>query len=396
MIDGQEVLMGDSALSDEATRRLEQIKTADIVIGIPSHRNGRTIGEVVEAVRDAVRRYLPDKRVVLMNADGGSSDNTVKHVEDAEMPANVEKVLTLYEGAIGKGTAVHAILEATVMLGARACLILEARAPGITPEWIPAMVEPVLHGAEIVIPCFASSASAAAINDNLVYPFMRTFIRTDLRGPLISEFCVSGSLARDLILADIWETDVSRFGINVWVPLQGLAEGRQMVQVDLGYRGEPGGEPGAVADPRLLHVIGTMLRVLVEGRRLWQKEPVPRLVGFVGPRCADRAVPCNDCRHELLMGFREGAERYGALWEQILQPALLAEVRVLEGRAEDDIALDKATWAHIVMDFAVIFNQGEGDPDKVVEALLPLLYLRCATYLRETEGMTPGERGRTG
>jgi hypothetical protein len=39
-----------------------------------------------------------------------------------------------------------------------------------------------------------------------------------------------------------------------------------------------------------------------------------------------------------------------------------------------------------VSDFAVVYNRGEGDPDKVALALLPLYYARKATLLRELEG----------
>jgi len=42
----------------------------------------------------------------------------------------------------------------------------------------------------------------------------------------------------------------------------------------------------------------------------------------------------------------------------------------------------------------VVYNEGEGDPDRVVEALLPLFYGRTATYIRETEGLSLEERER--
>jgi len=41
-------------------------------------------------------------------------------------------------------------------------------------------------------------------------------------------------------------------------------------------------------------------------------------------------------------------------------------------------------WARAVFDFAVVYNKGENDPDKVAAALLPLYYARIATLLRET------------
>jgi hypothetical protein len=38
------------------------------------------------------------------------------------------------------------------------------------------------------------------------------------------------------------------------------------------------------------------------------------------------------------------------------------------------------------MDFAVVYNRGEGDPDKVALSLLPVYYARKATLLEQLEG----------
>ncbi len=37
-----------------------------------------------------------------------------------------------------------------------------------------------------------------------------------------------------------------------------------------------------------------------------------------------------------------------------------------------------------MFDFAVVYNKGESDPDKVVAALLPLYYARVSAVLRES------------
>jgi hypothetical protein len=431
MRDQRGILAHESALDLGAKEKLAGIGHADVVIGIPSHRNGRTIPEVAEAVSQAVKRYLAGVRVVLVNADGGSSDNTVRSLEDAEMPSNVSKVLASYVGTNGKGSAIRAIFEASGMLGARACVIVEARAPGITPEWVKALVDPILGGADVVIPCFQRSNYTAALVDNLCYPFLRMFLNTDLRQPLTSEFGISGEFAAELADTDIWETDVARFGINVWVPIQALAEGRRVVQADLGYRGDQSGDPGAALDARFLHNVSTLFRVLTVHRRLWlpvigdpdasgERDPraddvPPRRIDFAGDRCPDRVVPVDlrptdQCIDGLLLGMRNGMERYHALWRSILQPATLTRVeqlvdqsiamgrpcRGVEAKTAAVTGLDFRfpidLWRDVVIEFAVVYNQGEGDPDKVIEALLPLFYGRAAAYVLETEGLDTAAR----
>ena len=391
MSDPQGILAFDSALSADAKRELQALGTADILIGIPSHRNARTIEQVLEAVSECVRTHYRSQRVVLMNTDGGSSDNTVKLVEDAGVPSNVRKLLTAYEGTTGKGTGTRSIFEAAQALNARACLVLEARAPGIAPEWIKALVDPVLTGDHMTIPCFQRSGYAAALGDNLFYPFMRMFLNTNLRQPLMSEFCVSGAFAADLAATDVWETDVARFGINVWVAIQALTQSLRVSQVDLGSRGDDSSDPGTALDARFLHSVGSLFRLLTVHSRQWQ-EGLPRRVDFVGPRCPDRVLPCEDCRDVLVQALRDGEERYGHLWGAILHAD--THRRVLEALSQDVEAFSFPLdlWRDLVLEFAVVFNQGEGDPDKVVEALLPLFYGRAASYTRKIEGLSVLER----
>ncbi len=390
--DEEEFMDYETALSADAERQIERLGRADLLIGIPTHRNGRTIPEVLEALSQGIGRYFPNQRVVLMNADGGSSDSTVRHVREAQMPSNVEKLLCTYEGVTGKGTAIRAIFEAAGRLGVRACLVVEARAPGIRPEWVPALVNPVLYGDDLTVGCYHRSAYAMSLCDNLVYPFLRTFFNAGLRDPLAGEFSLSGKLAGTLANCDVWETNVSRFGVNIWMAIYCLVSGYRVSQVDLGYRGEGGGEPGMPLDARFLHTVSTLFRSLTTYRRIWQRDQVPRRAAFRGSRLADEPVPGVECVPILLEAMREGAVRYAGEWEATLSPSVLADVRALLEQPAEAFTFPKDLWAHVALSFAMIFNKGEGDPDKVSEALLPLFYGRTASYIIETREMTPLQR----
>jgi hypothetical protein len=386
------ILQFETTLCREAQRRIRQLGGADLLIGIPSHRNGRTIGEVADAVVAAVRTYYPDQRIVLMNADGGSSDSTVRHLRDLEVPDNVHKLLTMYEGVTGKGTAIRCILEAAGRLHVRACLVLEARAIGIQPEWLPALVSPVLHGDDIVMACYQRAAVDSALTDNLVYPFLHSFWGSDLREPLAGEFCVSGEMAVHLAACDVWETNVARFGVNAWLALHALTEPLRVAQVDLGYRGPNGGELAALGDQRFAHVVDTLFRALTVNRRSWTQGAVSASVPFRGLRAADRIVECEDCVAPLAEAFRAGACEYAAEWQGIISADTLASLRQVVSMPDDEMNLSVALWVRLVYEFATVFNKGEGDPDKVVEALLPIFYGRAATYVKEVSSLSVYER----
>jgi len=60
--------------------QLEKIQETDILIGIPSYNNVRTIGQVVRAVMAGLAKYFPKAKAILINSDGGSTDGTQEEV----------------------------------------------------------------------------------------------------------------------------------------------------------------------------------------------------------------------------------------------------------------------------------------------------------------------------
>ena len=65
-------------LREEIHSKIDEIKSADILVGIPSYNNANTIGHVVRAVQAGLAKYFPDKKSVLVNSDGGSTDGTME------------------------------------------------------------------------------------------------------------------------------------------------------------------------------------------------------------------------------------------------------------------------------------------------------------------------------
>jgi glucosylglycerate synthase len=380
-------------LDDDTRNKLAKLQGYDLIIGIPSHRNSRTIGEVLQAISGGVSEFYSNQRVLLLNTDGGSSDNTTQIILDTEMPGNVTKIVTAYTGLIGKGSAVRAIFEASKIINAKACLILEAHVPGIDPTWLPGLIEPVLKdGYELTLGAYHRSSYASAFNDNVAYPFLRAFLNSDLRNPLASEFCISGDYAAELTGQDIWETDVARFGLNIWIAIESLLTHRRVVQVELGNRGDPSGEPGAIADPRLLHVLSSLFRFLTTQHRLWSM-PMPSLHVPVIPSAQTLEIPtCSVYVPPLMAAFKVGAKIYWREWSQALSTKDMATIKQLSESAVGSYTFPLDLWTRILLRFAFVYNCGEGDPDKVLEAFLPLFYGKAAAYILQTTKLTLAER----
>ena len=122
---------------EEIAIHIKAIENADIIVGIPSYNNARTIGHVVRAVQAGFAKYFPDKKAVLVNSDGGSTDGTMDVVHDATID-NLQSILlshkvnrfvkiaTPYHGIPGKGSAFRRIFEIADSLRVKACAVVDS------------------------------------------------------------------------------------------------------------------------------------------------------------------------------------------------------------------------------------------------------------------------------
>src|SRR5210317_1750222 len=107
-------------LSGSVKQKIEEIQEVDILVGIPSYNNSRTIPHVVKAVHAGLAKYYPKAKCVLVNSDGGSNDGTPDLVSQTDI-GNLEtilvdhpvylinKIVTPYHGIPGKGSAFRTI-----------------------------------------------------------------------------------------------------------------------------------------------------------------------------------------------------------------------------------------------------------------------------------------------
>jgi len=65
--------------------RVRAIGSVDLLIGIPSYNNAKSIAHVVRAAVAGCAKYFPDRRAVIVNSDGGSSDGTPGVVAEADV-----------------------------------------------------------------------------------------------------------------------------------------------------------------------------------------------------------------------------------------------------------------------------------------------------------------------
>jgi hypothetical protein len=384
----------ETALRDDVRQRLSQIGRADILVGIPSYDNASTVRHVVRQAVQGMVEYFPDLKPVLMNSDGGSLDDTTGVVRGTAVPAGVEVVAGEYQGLPGKGSALRAVFQAAEILGARACVVVDSDLRSITPEWIRRLAGPVVQGDyDYVTPFYSRHKYDATITNSIAYPLTRALYGLDVRQPIGGDFALSGELARAYAAKDVWETDVARFGIDIWMTTTAVNEGFRVAQVYLGAKIHDAKDPAAHLGPMFRQVVGSLFMLMKPYAGRWQAVEEVKQAPILDEPLADEPEPVDVSLGALIEKFRAGSNENTDLWRQVMSPAHFDAVAELARLSYDAYGFPADLWARIVYDFAVAYNHGlnGATPDRVVESMTGLYYGRTAGFVKTTWDMTTAQ-----
>jgi len=356
---------------------LTKIGSADIVVGIPSFRNAATIGHVARTAAAGLREHFSGARVAIVNADGGSQDGTPDRVIAGA--SGVPVAVGRYIGPPGKGSAFRAIFTAVGMLGARACAVVDSDLRSITPEWIGRLVTPVTHGdADYMTPLYARHKHDGTITNSVAYPLTRALYGLRVRQPIGGEFGFRADLARAYLEQPVWDTDVARFGIDIFMTTTAIARRAKVAQAFLGAKVHDPKDPAADLGPMFTQVVGTLFRLAADNEAMWSKvqgsQDVP-VIGDVMP-VEPESVPADPER--LREKFAAGRAEHEATWREILS-----------ARVPDSI--DARAWARMVFDHLAAALRRPETSEQIARSLLPLYQLRTASFIEEVAEMTTAQ-----
>jgi len=396
--------MAEPPLPDDARRAADVIRRADIVIGIPSYNNARTIGHVVRAAYAGLAKYYPQLTAVVINSDGGSTDNTQNavlsaRVEDSHLllfntpiPA-AHRLSFPYHGVPGKGSAFRLIFQMARRLEAKACAVVDSDLRSITPEWIDLLLRPILFaGHDFVAPYYQRHKYDGTITNSIVYPLTRMLYGLGVRQPIGGEFGVSARLVERYLEREDWDTDVARFGIDIWMTTIAIAEGFRVCQSFLGAKLHDAKDPGSDLTAMLQQVVGSVFILMQEYRTVWESRAGSTPAELFGFRFDVGLDPVAVNVGRMIDAFRRGCHDLVEIWEAALSPETLAAVRNLGCLSKDEVFhLDDELWARIVLEFACAYKRHPMIHGMILRSFTPLYLGRVASFVHETETLVASE-----
>lgn len=404
-------------LTPSADKKIDEIKKADILVGIPSYNNESTIGHVIKAVRLGLTKYFPKFKSIIVNSDCGSTDKTRKIVKNnlgdykaletiliahemhpymRSLHTPISEMVTTFRGTPGKGKAFRRIFEIAHKLGVKAVVVVDSDLRSITPEWIQLLAAPIVFkGFDYVAPLYARHKYDGTITNSLIYPLTRALYGKKIRQPIGGEFGFSAKVLNEYMKKDIWDTDVAYYGIDIWMTSVALANGFKVCQSFLGAKIH---NPKKIATltPMFKQVIGTILSLIEENHEKWKgikgSEDLPTF-GF-----QSRVIPeeVHQDFNDLFKRFQKGVEKRKIFWKEILKTENYKALEKIPLKTKKSYSFPNELWVKIIYDYIIFYHRFknifmEMSLPSMLESMIPLYFGFTSSFVLKTKNMSNPE-----
>ena len=380
-------------LTDDFLRQLINVGEVDILIGLPTHNNAKTVDAIVHTIRTGILRGFPRERAVIINADGGSHDGTPElvtgvSIDDVRRASSVYALRTLhaistkYAGTPHSGVALRTILAAAELLRAKACVVISAESENITPEWVSNLVRPVYYdGFDLVSPTYRRHKFDGLLMTNLLYPMVRALYGVRIREAYMPEFGFSGRLGSQFLGQNRWNDGIGEDGIELRFTLSAVTGGFRVCQSFLGKK-NPVERRAADLVPTLRQSVGVLFSALEGDFQAWSGVSGSQEVPTTGNDQELVLDPLRVNRKRLREMFVRGVSELESVFQSILSPSTLVELKRIAG-LEEQFRYPRELWVKTVYEFAAAYQKSVINRDHIIQALAPLFRGRVFTFVVE-------------
>lgn len=384
----------ESFLTDDFLRQLINVGEVDILVGLPTHNNSKTVGAIVQTIQSGILRGFPRERAVIVNVDGGSRDGTPElvtgvSIDDMRPTANLLALRTLhsistrYGTSPASGVAFRTILSAAELLRAKACVMLSPDSGNIEPDWLSKLLSPVYRNEfDLVTPTYRRHKFEGILITNLLYPMTRALYGLRIREAYSTEFGFSPRLGSQFLEHYVWNDGTDGAGVELRFTMAAITGKYRVSQSFLGEK-VPIERRAADLVAALRQTVGALFAGLEIDFPLWSMVDGSKPVPTTGPDHEVLMDPLRVNRKRLHEMFATGVAELESIFQSILSPETLAELQRIGGLPEEEFNYSSELWVRTVYEFAASYKNSAINRDHIIQALAPLFRGRVLTVLRE-------------
>lgn len=359
----------------------------DVVVGIPSYNEAKTIGYVTRMAGRGLAKYFPDAKSVIVNCDNNSQDGTKEAFLSSNVPEKVEKrYISTPEGVTGKGNNFYNLFRFCRDAEAKVTIVVDADLRSITPEWIKYLGYPIKEGHDFVSPFYSRHQFDATITNHLCYPLIFSLARHDIRQPIGGDFAFSPELC-SYWLDQEWTDMTRQYGIDIFMSLNAVFGGFRICESGLGVKVHNASSPklGKMFE----EVVYTLFSILLQYRHVWLEAPlledspdIYRPEHAITRYGLEKVMEPQGLFIDILglkKQCRDEYETYKHLIKQHLNPYTYNRIRYMF--MVDNYDLDTMIWTQIVYRLLFLFDgASEEEKQGIIDALKPLYFARSITF----------------
>jgi hypothetical protein len=387
-------LAEESFLTDEFLRQLINVGEVDILVGVPTHNNAKTIGAIVETIQAGILKFFPRERAAIINVDGGSRDGTPELVvsvaiDDAQRSSKLYALRTLhsistqYASNPARGTALRTILAAAELLRPKACAVISPESTQITTDWLTTLLRPIYtEEFDLVLPTYSRHRFDGTLLTNLLYPMTRALYGLEIREPYALEFAFSSRLGSQFLAQNAWHDETARAGSETQFTLVAIAGGYRICQSFLGAK-QHVERRSADLVPAMRQTVGALFSSLEPNFLLWNTRTGSKPIPTNGTEQEIALDPLRVNRKRLREMFSSGVAELESVFQSILSPSTLAELQRIARLEEGSFRYSAELWVKTVYEFAAAYHKSVISRDHIIQALAPLFRGRVLTFLVE-------------
>jgi hypothetical protein len=394
-------LAEESFLADDFLRQLMSVGEVDLLVGIPSYNNASTIGQTLEIVEESLRQNFVRERVVILNMDGGSGDETRQIFERrSERREASHKGLTSlrtihrisceYDRSPSQGLALRDIVAAADLLRARACAVISPATTNLTPSWVANLLRPVYReGLDFVAPLYERSRFQGLLARDLLYPMSRAIFGNRIRELYSDEWGFSGRLASQCLEQDVWHEEAIRARPEAWMAIRATSAGFKCGQFFLGPKvASPMGSGPDIVDA-IRQTVGNFFWCMETNQPAWIGRANSPPVATFGPEhelSSDGIPPSQEKTFDL---FRSGVNELEPILASILAKDTHAQIKAISLTDRAKFHFAGELWVKTLYEFAASYHRAVLNRDHLVQALVPLYRGRLYSFLQEHANSSP-------
>ncbi|MBT4510764.1 MAG: glycosidase, partial [Chloroflexi bacterium] len=371
-------------------KQAEQIREADIVVGIPFYNEADSVPRVVEIAKEGLNKYYPGFKCVIVAAGSPAGREALEAIDALPQDNKIERITFLLddERINGKGWSVRAIAEIAQTLGADQ-VILEADLKsrknngdieGLAPDWIYLLLEPIRTGqADMVVSKFNRHFLEAPISTFTMYPLFTAIYNCPIHRLVGGQWGISHHMLRNYLkdARRMWATDISGYGIDIWIAASAIVSGAKICEANLGIKIH---KPSIAKNELILRQVASVLFAQIVADKEWWEEshtirelPLMQPLATFGTKKAHIPDEFQISSEKAVTRFKQGFNKFHLLYQKVFPEEIYQQLDKLVTLKPKSFRFSSELWAkviyHLLLAYAFGKDFAKGD---LLDSLIPL------------------------